>query len=55
MEKAPSGTHSTKALGQFAPSEKTYEKLNGEDITVPVGKIASTGNLNCNNVKSDNF
>lgn len=43
MEKAPKGTHSTKALGQYAPSEKTYEKLNGTDITVPVGKVVSTG------------
>eukprot|EP01113_Clastostelium_recurvatum_P012377 TRINITY_DN1642_c0_g1_i2.p1 TRINITY_DN1642_c0_g1~~TRINITY_DN1642_c0_g1_i2.p1 ORF type:complete len:381 (+),score=131.70 TRINITY_DN1642_c0_g1_i2:139-1143(+) len=43
MEKAPPGTHSTKALGMAAPLPAHDEILPGTDIKVPCGKIASTG------------
>ena len=42
MEKPPAGTHSTKALGQYAPHHKDYKKIEN-DIVVPAAKIASTG------------
>ncbi|EFA82774.1 polyADP-ribosyltransferase [Heterostelium album PN500] len=42
MEKAPSGKHSTKALGMAAPDAKENKKIDN-DITIPVGKIKNTG------------
>lgn len=45
MEKAPPGTHSTKALGQAAPNSKQdkYLDIEGRKVKVPVGKIVKTG------------
>eukprot|EP01132_Coremiostelium_polycephalum_P000953 gene953-1208_t len=42
MEKAPTGTHSTKALGMAAPSP-SGNKVIENNITVPLGEIAKTG------------
>ncbi|GAM18341.1 hypothetical protein SAMD00019534_015160 [Acytostelium subglobosum LB1] len=42
MEKAPTGTHSTKALGMSAPDQKGNTKVE-DDITIPIGKITRTG------------
>jgi len=42
MEKAPSGKHCTKALGMAAPNQKENQKI-PNDVTVPAGKIVSTG------------
>jgi len=42
MEKAPSGTHCTKALGMAAPDPKDDDWI-PEKIKVPVGKIKDTG------------
>ncbi|EGG18391.1 poly(ADP-ribosyl)transferase [Cavenderia fasciculata] len=47
MEKAPSGTHSTKALGMSIPNPKEYVKVDN-DIVVPAGSIIKTGtNTSC--------
>eukprot|EP01133_Synstelium_polycarpum_P000362 gene362-420_t len=42
MEKAPAGTHSTKALGNAAPDQKENKKIH-TDITIPMGKMKPTG------------
>eukprot|EP01112_Ceratiomyxa_fruticulosa_P015741 TRINITY_DN4671_c0_g1_i1.p1 TRINITY_DN4671_c0_g1~~TRINITY_DN4671_c0_g1_i1.p1 ORF type:complete len:930 (+),score=212.19 TRINITY_DN4671_c0_g1_i1:193-2982(+) len=43
MEKAPPGTHSTKALGMAHPDPKHDQLLEGSDIKVPLGKIVPSG------------
>jgi len=42
MEKAPPGTHCTKALGMAAPDPKSDRKIL-DDVTIPCGKITKTG------------
>lgn len=42
MEKAPAGTHCTKALGMTHPDPGTHTEI-PEKVTVPVGKPVSSG------------